>query len=79
MDPLSVLGMTGAMTGSGSAGHLHAMSSPAGAAAARLQATPEEPSAERPGTHLQLHQQMGTQIMSMLLGLMGTGSHRQDG
>lgn len=79
MDPLSILGMTGALTGSGSAGHLHTMPVPAGAAAARLHATPEETSAERPGRHLPPHQQMGTQIMSMLLGLMGTGSQRQDG
>lgn len=66
------------MTRSGSAASLQSAHGATGAAAARLQPASEEAGAERPGAHA-LHQQMGTQIMSMLLGLMGTGSQRQDG
>jgi hypothetical protein len=76
VDPLSVVGMSPAFTRSGSPANLQSAPGATGAAAARLQAAPEEQAVERPGAHV-LHQQMGSQIMSMLLGLMG--NQRQDG
>lgn len=75
MDPMSIMGMTSP----GSASNLRSTPAP-GAAAGRLPAADNAPGTAPEGAASHsAHQQMGThtQIMSMLLGLMG--NQRQDG